>query len=285
MIQIATAVNTFPQILTETHNQTLNLSSTAVFTCHVRDLGDHHVTWFKVDPSLSLSSPLAVGKQLFTADARYSISFYSISSRDSIWSLEIYQLDHSDEGTYMCKIANRRASVSISIHLHVQTPMTISPTNVFVEPGARVLLNCSIAVIAHDDERKSLVMWHFSSNQINRSRPHDVYIRKQFVNRTFSSLLTINPTQTAHTGVWTCIYRRQRLSAKVLVEKGRRSCCEGFSLAACACRYPRTSPRQCSASELHSATNDSERRCVLCCIASTCFERLDKTMNSTPAPN
>ncbi|UJR37136.1 hypothetical protein I4U23_029840 [Adineta vaga] len=101
MIQITTAVNTFPQILTETYNQTLNISSTAILTCHVRDLGEHHVTWFKLDSSSSLLSPLAVGKQLFTTDTRYSISFYSISPRDSLWSLEIYQLRQLDEGTYV----------------------------------------------------------------------------------------------------------------------------------------------------------------------------------------
>ena len=108
MLRRTTAArNAFPQILTPTSNQTFNLSSTAVLTCHVHDLGDHHVTWFKIDPSTSVSEPLAVGEQLFTTDKRYSVSSYSTSALDSVWSLEIYQLSLADEGTFLCKIANR----------------------------------------------------------------------------------------------------------------------------------------------------------------------------------
>ncbi|CAF0888320.1 unnamed protein product [Adineta ricciae] len=224
MIQITIADNTFPQILTETTNQTLNISSTAILTCHIRDLGEHHVTWFKYDPLTSLSSPLAVGKQLFTTDERYSISFYSISSRDSLWSLEIYQLRQSDEGTYICKIANRKASVSVSMHLHIQTPMILSPTNVYIEPGGNILLNCTLVLSEHDHDsdennKRSPITWHFLSNQINKTKPHDVYIRRQSINNTFSSFLIISSAHTTHSGIWTCAYRRQRLSAKILVEK------------------------------------------------------------------
>ncbi|CAF1199758.1 unnamed protein product [Adineta steineri] len=224
MVHITTAVDTFPQILTETYNQTSNLSSTAILTCHIRDLGEHHVTWFKFDPLTSFPSPLAVGKQLFTTDKRYSISFYSTSSRDSFWSLEIYQLKFSDEGTYICKITNRKASVSIYIHLHIQIPMMIYPTNVYIEPGASIKLNCSLLMNSdmNDTHKKSLITWHFVSNQINNTKPHDVFIRKKFVNNTLSSYLIIEHAQIFHTGVWTCVYKRQQLSAKVIIEKGTK---------------------------------------------------------------
>jgi hypothetical protein len=220
MIEIISAVDTFPEILTETHNQTLNLSSTAILTCHVRDLGEHHVTWFKIDPSTSISSPLAVGKQLFTTDQRYSISFYSTSMRDSFWSLEIYQLNLSDEGTYICKIANRKASVSIYINLHIQIPMIIQPTYVYTEPGANIILNCSI-LIDDNDHNRSIITWQFLSHQLNKSKPHDVHIRKKIFNNILTSYLIINHAQMYHTGTWTCIYRRQRLSGKVIVRKGK----------------------------------------------------------------
>jgi len=217
MIQITAAVNMFPQILTETYNQTLNLSSTAILTCHIRDLGDHHVTWFKLDPLTSLSFPLAAGKQLFTTDNRYSISFYSTSPRDSFWSLEIYQLDPSDEGTYICKIANRRASVSAYIHLHIQIPMMIYPTHVYVEPGANIKLNCSI-LMYDDNHEASSITWHFLSNQ---TKPRDVFVRKNLVNNTLSSYLIINHAEISHTGIWTCDYKHQRVNANIIVEKGK----------------------------------------------------------------
>ena len=219
MIEITTAVNTFPQILTESQNQTLNISSIAILTCQIRDLGEHHVTWFKIDPITSLSSPLAVGKQLFTTDQRYSISFYSTSARDSFWSLEVYQLNLSDEGTYICKIANRRATVSIYINLHIQIPMIIHPTYVYVEPDASIKLNCSI--LMNDVNNQSTITWQFFSNQFNRTKPQDIHIRKKSFPNILSSLLTINHAKTYHTGIWTCVYKHQRHSAKVIVEKGR----------------------------------------------------------------
>jgi hypothetical protein len=217
MIQMTIAMDTFPEILTETHNQTLNLSSTAILTCHIRDLGDHHVTWFKIDPSTLISSPLAVGKQLFTTDQRYSISFYSTSMRDSFWSLEIYQLNFSDEGTYICKIANRRASVSIYINLHIQIPMIIQPTHVYIEPGANIRLNCSILI----NDNQSVITWQFSSHQLNKTKPYDVHIRKKSLNNILTSYLIIDHAQMYHTGTWTCIYRSQKLSGNVIVRKGK----------------------------------------------------------------
>jgi hypothetical protein len=178
MIQLTTAVNTFPEILTKTHNETFNLSSTAILTCHIHDLGEHHVTWFKIDPITSISSPLAVGKQLFTNDERYSISFYLTSERESFWLLEIYQLNLSDEGTYICKIANRRASVNISINLHIQIPMTIHPIYIYNEPGTNIKLNCSILINNNNNSNKSSITWHHLSNQLNKTKSRDVNIKK-----------------------------------------------------------------------------------------------------------
>lgn len=221
IIEIVTAVENFPQILTETHNETLNLSSTATLTCRVRDLGDHHVTWFKIDPSTSQSSPLAVGKQLFTTDKRYSISFYSTSNRESFWSLEIYQLNLFDEGSYVCKIANRRASVSIYINLHIQIPMILYPTHVYTEPETTIQLNCSLILNdSHRKVNKSTIKWHFLSNRFNRTKITDVHIKKSFKENILTSILIIHRAQTYHTGIWTCAYRSQRQTAKVTVEKG-----------------------------------------------------------------
>ncbi|CAF2909091.1 unnamed protein product [Rotaria sp. Silwood2] len=221
MKQITTANKIFPHIITETHNQTLNLSSTAILTCHIRDLGEYHVTWFKIDPYTSISSPLAVGKQLFTTDKRYSISFYSTSIKDSFWSLEIYQINLSDEGTYICKISNRKASVSIHIHLHIQIPMIIHPTYIYVEPNTNIKLNCSI--LMNIDYNKSSITWHFLSNQYNKTKPYDVHIKKKLFNNILTSYLTINHAQIYHTGIWTCVYKHQRLSAKVIVQKDKRA--------------------------------------------------------------
>ena len=212
----------FPQILTETHNQTFNLSSTAILTCHVRDLGEHHVTWFKIDPITSISSPLIVGRQLFTNDHRYSMSFYSTSAQDSFWSLEIYQLNLADEGTYLCQIANRRASVAISIHLHIQIPMILSPTSVYTEPGMTIKLNCTVLINEHDHNR-SAITWHFLPSHSNRTNSHDVHIRKKNGKDGLTASLMIEHVQMHHTGTWTCVYRRQRMSARVVVSKGNRS--------------------------------------------------------------
>ena len=104
----------------------------------------------------SVSYPLVVGDALFTTDKRYSISSYSTSNRDSYWSLEIYQLKLSDEGTYLCQITNRRTSVNVAIHLHVQISMILSPSFLYVELGSHVKLNCSILIDKNHDKLSSL---------------------------------------------------------------------------------------------------------------------------------
>jgi hypothetical protein len=218
MIKFITAVNNFPEILTKTYNQTLNLSSTAILTCHIRNLNEHHVTWFKFDSLTSSLYPLAVGEELFTTNQRYSISSYSTSIRDSYWSLEIYQLNLSDEGTYLCKISNRRRSVSVSIHLHIQIPMILSPSYLYVEPGTNVKLNCSILIDNHT--LQTPINWHFLSNQLNQTKFDDVYTRKKTINNSLISYLIIHHAQTHHSGIWTCVYKRQRRTAKLIVDKG-----------------------------------------------------------------
>jgi hypothetical protein len=218
MIKFTKSVNNFPEILTKTSNQTFNLSTTAILTCRIRNLGDHHVTWFKFDSFTSTAYPLAVGEELFTTDPRYSISSYSISTRDSYWSLEIYQLNLSDEGTYLCKISNRRSTVSTAIHLHIQIPMNLSPSSLYVEPGTNVKLNCSILI--DNQTLETPINWHFFSNQLNQTKPEDVFIRKRTMNNSLTSYLIIHHAQTYHSGIWTCVYKRQRRTAKLIVEKG-----------------------------------------------------------------
>ncbi|CAF1617476.1 unnamed protein product [Rotaria magnacalcarata] len=220
MIELTIAVKNFPQILTKAYNQTLNVSSTAILTCHIRDLGEHHVTWFKHDSSTFLSYPLTVGKELFTTDKRYSISSYSTSMRESYWSLEIYQLHLSDEGTYLCQITNRRATTSVPIFLHIQIPMILSPSNLYVEPGTNVKLNCSILI--DNENNQSLLLpinWFFLSNQFNKTKPDDIHVRKRLINNSLNSYLIIHHAQTYHSGIWICVYRRQRRTAKLIVEK------------------------------------------------------------------
>ncbi|UJR09087.1 hypothetical protein I4U23_013335 [Adineta vaga] len=220
MIKLSTTEDHFPRVLTKTYNQTWNLSSTAILTCHVRNLGEHHVTWFKFDPLTSSSYPLAVGKELFTTDKRFSISSYSTSTKDSHWTLEIYQLNPFDEGTYLCKIANRRASVSVAIHLHIQIPMILFPSYLYVEPGTNVKLNCSIFIDNLNNESLlSNLNWHFVSNQFNKTKPDDVHIRKKLLNNGLTSSLMIHHAQPYHSGIWTCVYKRQRRTTKLVVEK------------------------------------------------------------------
>jgi hypothetical protein len=244
MIKFTQSVNNFPSIITKTSNQTYNLSSTATLKCHIRDLGEHHVTWFKYDSLTGLSYPLAVGEELFTPDQRYSISSYSTSIRDSYWSLEIYQLTLSDEGTYLCKISNRHASVSIAIHLSIQIPMNLSPTYLYVEPGSNVKLNCSI-LIDNQTLTTTSINWHFISNQLNRTKPDDIFIRKKMMNNSLISYLIIQHAQTYHSGIWTCVYKRQRRTAKLIVNKGFYSLIGLFKYLFIYFRCSSTSRNQC----------------------------------------
>ncbi len=210
--------NDFPRILTQTHNQTLNLSDTAILTCHVRNLNHHHVTWLKYDRNTSTFLPLTVGEQVFLADPRYSVSYYSISPDNSYWNLEIYQTEFSDEGIYECKISNRRRSVSIKIHLSIQIPMFIQPSRLYVEPGSEVELDCMIYNI-----NTSSMTWHFSSSNQTYHYHHyqyDIHEKYQHEKNISKSQLIIRHAQPYHSGLWTCTYKRQKRSARILVEKG-----------------------------------------------------------------
>ncbi len=214
----AVSSNKFPRILTQTYNQTLNISDTAILVCHVENLGNHHVTWLKYDPHTLTYSPLTVGEQVFDSDKRYFVSSYSTSSENSYWNLEISNVQSSDDGIYECKISNRRASVSIKINLHVQIPMTIEPSRLYVEPGSSVELDCTIYNI-----NTSSITWHFSSiNHTFKSNhyPHDIHEKYQYEKNLSKSQLIIRHAQPYHTGLWTCTYKRQRRSAKLFVEKG-----------------------------------------------------------------
>lgn len=227
-----TSVTSFPQILTETYNATFNLSSTASLTCHVMDLGDHHVTWFKIDPTTLSLSPLAVGTQLFTADRRFSVSFYSTSSEHSYWSLDIYQVTLADQGTYTCRIANRRASVSVEIDLIVQLPMDLRPTTIQIEPGNFLELNCSIFLSNETITRSSLLSalkWHYVSENSNRTLFHDVQIRKTLFEHYLISYLTIPHVRTYHAGVWKCSFENQERTTTISVQTGKIELCCVFS--------------------------------------------------------
>ena len=217
---LITAVHStkFPRILTSPYNQTLNLSETAILTCYVQNLGHHHVTWLKYDPNTSTYLPLTVGEQVFYSDKRYFVSSYSTSTQHSYWNLEISNIKQSDEGIYECKISNRRASVSIKISLQIQIPMTIEPSRLYVEPGSFVELDCTIYNI-----NTSSITWHFSSiNHTYKYNHHhyDIHERYQSNQNLSKSQLIIRHAQPYHSGVWTCTYKRQRRSAKLMVEKG-----------------------------------------------------------------
>ncbi|UJR09452.1 hypothetical protein I4U23_013691 [Adineta vaga] len=211
-------INDFPRILTRTHNQTINVSDTAILTCHVTNLGNHHVTWLKYDRNTSIFLPLTVGEEVFLSEKRYSVSSYSISSVHSYWNLEIYNTQLADDGTYECKISNRRRSVSIKIHLHVQIPMSIQPSRLYVEPGSEVELDCMIYNI-----NTSSITWHFSSsNQTYHYNDYlyDIHEKYQHEKNISTSQLIIRHAQPYHSGLWTCTYRRQRRSARIVVVKG-----------------------------------------------------------------
>lgn len=210
--------NKFPRILTSSYNQTLNISDTAILTCQVKNLGHHHVTWLRYDPNTLTYIPLTVDEQVFDSDRRYFVSSYWPETDQSYWNLEISDLKSSDEGFYECKISNRRASVSIKIHLQIHVPMTIEPARLSVEPGASVALDCTIYNI-----NTSSITWHFSTN--NQTFPsnqyhHDIREKYHYEKNISKSQLIIRHAQPYHSGLWTCIYKRQRRSAKLFVEKG-----------------------------------------------------------------
>lgn len=215
----ATIVDEFPRILTSTYNQTANLSDSTILTCHVTNLGHHHVTWLKYDSHAMTYLPLSVGEQVFLSDKRYSVSSYSTSSLDdSYWNLEIYEVKPADEGIYECKIANRRASVAIKIHLHVQIPMVIQPSRLAVEPGSEVELDCTIYNL-----NTSSITWHFASSDRTYAYQHyhdEIDEKYHFEKNLSKSQLIIRHAQPHHSGLWTCTYKRQRRSAKLFVEKG-----------------------------------------------------------------
>jgi hypothetical protein len=184
----------------------------------VENLGHHHVTWLKYDPNTLTYLPLTVDEQVFDSDKRYFVSSYSTSHENSYWNLEISNVKSSDDGIYECKISNRRASVSIKINLHIQIPMTIEPSRLYVEPGSSVELDCTIYHI-----NTSSITWHFSSinHTFKSNRYHyDIHEKYQYEKNLSKSQLIIRHAQPHHTGLWTCTYKRQRRSAKLFVEKG-----------------------------------------------------------------
>lgn len=210
----------FPRIITSSYNQSANLSETTILTCHVVNLGYHHVTWLKYDSQTFTYLPLSVGEQVFLSDKRYFVSSRSLPTGHSYWNLEISHVKLSDEGTYECKIANRHASVSIQINLTVQIPMSIQPARLAVEPGSSVELDCTIYNL-----NTSSITWHFSS--ADRTYAYENYqdeIDERYLveNNLSKSQLIIHHAQPHHSGLWTCSYKRQRRSAKLFVQKGKK---------------------------------------------------------------
>ena len=96
--------------------------------------------------------------------------------------------------------------------------MTIEPSRLYVEPGSFVELDCTIYNI-----NTSSITWHFSSiNHTYKYNHHhyDIHERYQSNQNLSKSQLIIRHAQPYHSGVWTCTYKRQRRSAKLMVEKG-----------------------------------------------------------------
>ncbi|CAF1273769.1 unnamed protein product [Didymodactylos carnosus] len=219
-------LNNFPKILTQSHNLTFNTSDIAQLTCHVTQLGSHHVTWLKYDSTnLHLPpQPLAVGQTLFTVDKRYSILSYATSDIDTYWTLEIYQIQTSDEGLYECKINNRKVSVSSKVTVTVQVPMEIHPSNLYAEPGTRVALYCNVYINEPQNISPALlsmspsITWRFNESRIERL--NDVIATPKHENNMSISHLIIRKAQIFHSGLWTCNYKRQRRSAILHIKKG-----------------------------------------------------------------
>jgi len=102
--------------------------------------------------------------------------------------------------------------------------MILSPPYLYVEPGTDVKLNCSILIDKQNPKTLlSSINWHFISNQLNKTKPDDVHIRKRLLNNSLTSSLIIHHAQIYHSGIWTCVYKRQRRTAKLIVEKGKIS--------------------------------------------------------------
>ncbi|CAF4305557.1 unnamed protein product, partial [Didymodactylos carnosus] len=219
--------NKFSKILTKSHNLTFNISDTAQLTCHVTQLGTHHVTWLKYD-STNLHQPpqpLAVGQTLFTVDKRYSVSSYATSDIDTYWTLEIYKIQPSDEGLYECKISNRKVSVSSKVTVTVQVPMEIHPSSLDAEPGTNVALYCNVYLNELQNTSSSssllpslpLITWRFNESRIERL--NHVTTASKCENNMSVSRLIIREAQIFHSGLWTCNYKRQRRSAILHVKK------------------------------------------------------------------
>jgi hypothetical protein len=96
--------------------------------------------------------------------------------------------------------------------------MNLSPKYLYVEPGTNVKLNCSILI--NNQTLETPINWHFLSNQLNKTKFNDIHTRKKIINNNLISYLIIHHAQTYHSGIWTCVYKRQRRTAKLIVEKG-----------------------------------------------------------------
>jgi hypothetical protein len=215
-----------PNIVSQTSHLTFNYSTGAVLTCQVHDLADHHVTWLRFDPLTSLSHPLAVDEDVFVTDQRLSVSARRLSTDgvESTWSLTIDRIALVDEGTYLCQIAHRHRTVNVAFHVHVHLNMSLNARMIYVEPGKSVTIRCLLSINDHRDRNVSVsVQWLFISSTQNRSRPTDIDITHRQINDIWMSSLRIDRASKHHTGMWTCVYKRQRRTARVLVDHGMYS--------------------------------------------------------------
>ena len=95
--------------------------------------------------------------------------------------------------------------------------MLLLPAYVYVSPGTNVKLNCSIFL--DNSTIKNPVEWHFLSNERNQTRPEHIHIEEEFVNHSLISYLIIQHAQISHSGLWSCKYKRQRRTAKLIVDR------------------------------------------------------------------